>query len=85
MSIPVVDALNQMLCRSEDLHEALFHRLGNAEFDESFRGEAVFGMCSVAFEHGAGLRTLVANGCMTPALALMRLQYESLTRAMWLL
>lgn len=79
------EALAQMLCRSEDLHEALCHQLGDAEFDASFRSEAVFGMCAVTLEHAAGLRTLIANGCVTPAIALMRLQYESLTRAMWLL
>src|SRR6185436_13587057 len=36
-------------------------------------------------EHAAGLRTLVERGCMTSAVALMRLQYEALARAMWLL
>lgn len=76
---------DQMLRRSEDLQDALFHKLADAEFDGSARSEAVFGMCNVAFEHAAGLRLLLANSCITPAIALMRLQYESLTRAMWLL
>jgi len=76
---------DQMLRRSEDLQDALFHKLEDAEFDGSARGEAVFGMCAVAFEHAAGLRLLLANRCITPAIAILRLQYESLTRAMWLL
>jgi hypothetical protein len=77
--------LDQMLRRSEDLQDALFQELTDAEFDGSPRGEAVFGMCAVAFEHAAGLRLLLAGGCITPAIAILRLQYESLTRAMWLL
>lgn len=77
--------LKQMLRRSEDLQKALFGKLEDAEFDGSARGGAVFGMCAVAFEHAAGLRLLLGNGCITPAIAILRLQYESLTRAMWLL
>jgi hypothetical protein len=77
--------LEKMLARSEELEVALLDRLSNAVFDGSARGDAVFGMCSVTFEHAAGLRLLVAGGCFTPAIALTRLQYESLTRAMWLL
>lgn len=78
-------AVDQMLRRSESLQEALFQILEDAEFDGSARGEAVFGICAVTFEHAIGLRLLIANGCAAPAIALMRLQYESLTRAMWLL
>jgi len=77
--------LDQMLRRSEDLQDALFQELTDAEFDGSPRSEAVFGMCAVAFEHAAGLRLLLASGCITPAIAILRLQYESITRAMWLL
>ena len=84
-SLSMEDAVNEMLRRSEDLNEALFNRLGDSERDASVRGDAVVAICAAAFEHAAGLRLLIANGHMTPALALMRLQYESLTRAMWLL
>lgn len=79
------DALEKMLLRSDELQAALFQRLQEAEFDGSVRAEAVVGMCAVTFEHATGMRLLIAGGCFTPALALMRLQYESLTRAMWLL
>ena len=74
-----------MLQRSEELCDALMRNLGAASFDASERGEVALGMCSVALEHSVSLRMLVANGCMTSAVALMRLQYESVTRAMWLL
>ncbi len=82
---PDDNALGTMLQRSEELCDELMHKLGTASFDESERGAAAFGMCSVSFEHAVSLRLLVENGCMTSAVALMRLQYESVTRAMWLL
>ncbi|MDM0037420.1 hypothetical protein QTH89_13400 [Variovorax sp. J22G21] len=78
------DPLEVMLRRSDELHEALLHLLDGAEFDPSPRGEAAFGMCSVALEHGLSLRALMAMGLPSSAVGLMRLQFEALTRAMWL-
>lgn len=78
-------ALDQMLIRCEGLNESLIRHLEHSEFDQSLRGVAVFAMCTLAFEHAAGVRTLVSSSCMTSAIALMRLQDESVARAMWLL
>lgn len=78
------DPLDVMLRRSDELHEALLHVLDGAEFDPSPRGQAAFGMCSVAIEHGLSLRALMAMRLPTSAVSLMRLQFEALTRAMWL-
>jgi hypothetical protein len=79
------DPLERMLRRSDELHERLLALLDDAEFDGSPRGEAAFGMCFVALEHGTALRTLIALGLPTSAVSLMRLQFEALTRAMWLM
>ena len=79
------DPLEHMLRRSDELHEKLLALLDDAEFDGSPRGEAAFGMCFVALEHGAALRALMALGLPTSAVSLMRLQFEALTRAMWLI
>jgi len=78
------DPLGGMLRRSDELYEALMNLLDGSEFDPSPRGEAAFGMCSVALEHGLSLRALMAMGLATSAVGLMRLQFEALTRAMWL-
>jgi hypothetical protein len=78
------DPVAVMLQRSDELHEALLQLLDGAAFDPSPRGEAAFGMCSVALEHGLSLRALMAMGLPTSAVGLMRLQFEALTRAMWL-
>lgn len=79
------DPLDRMLRRSDELHERLLALLDDAEFDGSPRGEAAFGMCFVALEHGTALRALMALGLPTSAVSLMRLQFEALTRAMWLI
>lgn len=42
-------------------------------------------MCSIAFEHAESAKLLIATGNFTSATGLVRLQYEALTRAMWLL
>jgi hypothetical protein len=41
-------------------------------------------MCSVAFEHAESVKVLLASGNFTSAVGLVRLQYESFVRAMWL-
>ncbi len=42
-------------------------------------------MCSVAFEHAESTKILIASGNFTSATGLVRLQFEALVRAMWLL
>lgn len=79
------DPLERMLRRSDELHEKILSVLDDAEFDGSPRSEAAFGMCFVALEHGTALRALMALGLPTSAVSLMRLQFEALTRAMWLI
>ena len=79
------DPLEHMLQRSEALHERFNELLDDAEFDGSPRGEAALGMCLVAMEHATALHALMALGMPTSAASLMRLQFEALTRAMWLI
>lgn len=79
------DPLAQMLQRSDTLHEQLDSLLGDAEFDGSPRGEAALGMCVVSMEHAIALRALMALRLPASAVSLMRLQFEALMRAIWLL
>lgn len=79
------DPLERMLRRSDELQEKILLVLDAGEFDDSPRSEAAFGMCFVALEHGTALRALMALGLPTSAVSLMRLQFEALTRAMWLI
>jgi len=79
------DPLRALLHRSDELQEAVRSHIEGCEFDASPRGQACWGMCSVAMEHWAGLRVLMATALPTSATALMRPQFEALTRASWLL
>jgi hypothetical protein len=87
MTIQAADSheLESLLGRADDLQEALMDLLTDAEFDPSPRAEASLGLCSVAMEHAMSVRVLMAGGLATSAVGMMRLQFEALTRAMWLL
>ena len=74
----------RMLGRSDDLHERVLALLDDAAFDGSPRGEAAFRMCGVALEHAFALRALMALSQPNSAVCLMRLQFEVLVRALWL-
>lgn len=81
-------ALARALARADALDESLMRAIDAAHFrayDDSARIAASVSAASVALEHGRALRVLVADGLPTAALSLMRLQHESLTRALWLL
>lgn len=78
-------AFEFLLRRSDELQDALERVLADAAFDSSPRAEACLSLCSVAMEHAMSLRVLMTAGLATSAVGMMRLQFEALTRAMWLL
>ena len=82
---PETERLGAMLGRSHELSEAILAAVRDSDFDPSPRGQASFAMCGVSMEHGSAIRLLIAVGLATTAISLMRLQFESLVRAMWLL
>lgn len=51
----------------------------------SSRLQATQALASLGFEHARSLKHLVAAGLYTSAAALLRVQYESLVRALWVL
>ncbi len=71
--------------RSAELEATLSHLLELDVCDSSERVLASHTMCSISLEHAHSLRVLIANGNYTSAVALMRLQYEAVVRAVWLL
>ena len=42
-------------------------------------------MCSVAFEHAESFKMLLASRNFTSAVGMLRLQFESLVRGVWVL
>lgn len=77
--------INSLLSRSAELESKLLEFLALTPFDHSERIMASRVMCSVAFEHAESAKMLISAGNLTSATGLVRLQYEALVRAMWLL
>ncbi|MGV8675548.1 DUF6988 family protein [Pseudomonas aeruginosa] len=76
--------MNQLLSRSAELEARVAAFLGLPLFDESSRLRAVRLVASLGFEHAQSLKYLTAAGLCTSAAALLRVQYESLVRAIWM-
>lgn len=77
--------INSLLSRSAELESKLLEFFALTPFDDSERVMASRVMCSVAFEHAESAKMLISGGNLTSATGLVRLQYEALVRAMWLL
>lgn len=77
--------INHLLSRSADLERGLLEFLVLPPFDDSQRIMVSRVMCSIAFEHAESAKMLISAGNLTSATGLVRLQYEALVRAMWLL
>ena len=75
--------MNQLLARSAELEARIAAFLGLPLFDDSSRLRAVRSVASLGFEHAQSLKYLTAAGLCTSAAALLRVQYESLVRAIW--
>lgn len=78
-------ALDAVLKESLALNDALLDHLESAAHDGTTRYTTSASFCGIAMEHADSLRKLVASGNYTSAVALLRLQFEALTRAIWVL
>ncbi|WP_372438136.1 hypothetical protein ACCM60_12965 [Pseudomonas chlororaphis subsp. aureofaciens] len=77
--------MEDFLNSSDELHIEILHLLEGVTPFPDTRHEVAMVACGMALEHALSLRLLVRTQCYTSALAMMRLQYEALTRAIWLL
>lgn len=77
--------INNLLIRSSELEAVLNELLALKPFDGSSRIVASRILCSVSLEHAESSKVLIVSGNFTSAVGLLRLQYEALVRAMWLL
>lgn len=75
----------RLIAESERLHDALIGIHERASPYPGQRFELGMDACGIAFEHASGVRNLIAAGLPTSATALLRVQFEAVTRAMWLL
>lgn len=84
------ERLDTCLHRSDELDAVLVEilepeGLPYEAFDDSKRITASVAACKVSLEHARALRLLIASGHPTSAISVLRLQYEAVTRAVWLL
>ena len=61
----------------------MIHLLGFPACDDSDRTRICKIMCSVSFEHAESFKILLASRNFTSAIGMLRLQFESLVRGMW--
>lgn len=80
--------LDKILRRSVALDEGIISLLEPKTyrlFDSSKRASASFAACNLSLEYARGLRVLILEKFPASAIGLMRLQFEALTRSVWLL
>lgn len=75
----------ELLRKSDLLHDALVAVSDGAIPYPGQRFNVAMDACGIAFEHARGVRSLIEAGLPISAAALLRVQFEALTRAMWLL
>lgn len=76
---------DKLLARSALLEDRLSGFFALPLVNDSSRLQATRALASLGFEHARSLKHLVAAGLYTSAAALLRVQYESLVRALWVL
>lgn len=77
--------MEKLFSRSQEFHELMEGLLNYPPYDNSLRGDISRVLCSTAFEHAESIRGLLLIGNTTSATSLLRLQYESLVRAIWVI
>lgn len=77
--------MDDFLNKSDELHAEILGLLHCVPAYPGIRHEVALVACGMALEHALSLRLLVRAECYTSALSMMRLQYEALTRSVWLL
>lgn len=80
-----VTQIDEILKKSAELESDLLQllTLDTADGSEKITSSKI--MCTVAFEHAESARILIASRNFTSALGILRMQYEALVRAMWIL
>lgn len=74
---------NQLLARSAEYEDVMYEYHSLPTPDKSQKAKLAKIMCSISFEHSQSLKMLLASGNFTSAVCLLRLQYESYVRSVW--
>jgi len=77
--------IKQLLSRSSELEKILLPLLKAGLYDNTDRLSVSRTVCGISLEYANSTRVLIEVGNFTSAIGLMRLQYEAIVRAVWLL
>lgn len=77
--------LNKILMESAKLDERLHEFCLSDDLNAPDKVRCAAILCRMVLEHAESIKLLSASGNFTSAIGLMRLQYESLVRAFWIL
>jgi len=77
--------IKHIIERSIELERVLVPLLDLELFDKTDRFTVTRTVCSISLEYANSARLLIEAGNFTSAIGLMRLQYEAIVRAVWLL
>ena len=77
--------IKHIIRRSKELEDALLALLDLKLYGDSDRVVVCRTVCSISFEYANSLRMLIEANNLTSAVGLVRLQYEAIVRAVWLL
>ena len=80
-----MDSLNALLRRTGEFHDAVHAHVGSLVPAQGARYLVAFQAGILSLEHATGALVLASNGLFPSAYTLMRPQYESLVRGVWLL
>jgi hypothetical protein len=74
-----------LLTRSTELAETVAEFLMLSPYESSAKITTSRTLCEVSFEHAESVRILISTGNFTSSLGVLRMQYESLVKAVWAL
>lgn len=80
-----IDELDLVIDRSEEFEEELFQLFQSSSFANNNKSTAILAMYNIAQEHAISLRELTRIRLLTSAMGILRLQYEAVVRAIWVL
>ena len=83
-----IESLNKLLSDTHNLIEKINYLVYNKLYSygetNDIRLKSFFSYCNISLEHGNAMRILIKNRQLNSAIALLRLQYESLVRSVWI-
>lgn len=77
-------SIEECATSTDRLYRSMGECLTNIEHDGSARSQLAVMFSTIAIEHGVSLRVLVSIENLASAVALLRVQFETVTRALWL-